>query len=236
MSEQPALQARDVHKSFVQGDREIMVLDGVQLTVQAGDTVAIIGASGSGKSTLMHLLAGLDVPDRGQVTIDGLSIGELSEQARGRLRNRELGFVYQFHHLLAEFTAGENVAMPCLVRGMARPEALARAREYLAAVGLAARCEHRPAALSGGERQRVAIARALVNGPRWVLADEPTGNLDENTAGQVFDLLLELNQRNGASLIIVTHNPQLLTSVDHCHELKGGKLLPLAPREPSPPR
>ena len=226
MSEAPLLHAHTLHKSFFQGDKEVVVLNGVDLQVQAGETVAIIGASGSGKSTLMHLIAGLDLPDQGEVIINGQSLQGLSDRSRGRLRNRSLGFVYQFHHLLAEFTAEENVAMPCLIRGTRRNEALQQARAALNEVGLAARFCHRPGELSGGERQRVAIARALVARPQWVLADEPTGNLDEHTARRVFELILELNQRNGTSLIMVTHNPGLLAAADHCWELKEGKLLP----------
>lgn len=227
MSESARLQARGLYKSFRQGGLDVDVLRGVDLSVQAGEKVAIIGASGSGKSTLMHLLAGLDVPDRGEVEIDGEAMSCRSEHARGLLRNRRLGFIYQFHHLLPEFTASENVAMPLLIRGMQRAEALAVAHEWLLRVSLSTRARHRPGELSGGERQRVAVARALITAPQWVLADEPTGNLDEVNSRKLFELILELNQLSNASLIIVTHDLKLLGGIDRRHELNGGVLRPL---------
>lgn len=212
-------------KHFQQGDTRVDVLNGVELVVEAGERLAIVGASGSGKTTLLQLLGGLDLPSSGQVTIMGQTVSKLSDAARGELRNKALGFVYQFHHLLPEFTALENVAMPLLIRRTPVDEAKSRARELLKRVGLESRVEHRPAQLSGGERQRTAVARALVTRPSVVLADEPTGNLDGNNARQVFDLMLELNRELGTALIIVTHAPELAAKLQRTLTLQDGRLV-----------
>ncbi len=223
----PVLEAIHLVKTFEDVGRKVEVLRGVELSIAPADRVAIIGASGSGKTTLLQLLGGLDEPSEGEVRVVGESMSRASDVDRGRLRNRALGFVYQFHHLLPEFTALENVAMPLLVRGAAPKEAAHEARSLLERVGLAERLDHRPGQLSGGERQRTAVARALVTRPAAVLADEPTGNLDRPTGMRVFDLLLELNAALGTSLIVVTHDPDLAKRMDRVLELKDGVLQPV---------
>jgi len=220
----PVLRARAVERRFQEGSTTLEVLRGLDLEVRAGERLGIIGVSGSGKTTLLQILGGLDRPDAGRVEIDGRDLHALSEQERGTLRNRTMGFVYQFHHLLAEFSALENVAMPLLVRRIEAAEAAARATGLLERVGLGARLRHRPHQLSGGERQRAAVARALVSSPRLVLADEPTGNLDGRNAEQVFGLLLELNRELGTSLVVVTHDTRLAARMDRVLELDNGIL------------
>ncbi len=221
----PVIRCTALNKSFQDGQNRVEVLNNVELAIMPGEQLAIVGASGSGKSTLLHILGSLDQPSRGEVEILGHKVQHLSEAARCRLRNETLGFIYQFHHLLAEFTALENVCMPLLMRRMTVKQATARAGEMLAKVGLAKRLHHRIGQLSGGERQRTAIARALVTQPRCILADEPTGNLDKQTAQQVYNVMLELNKEFGTSLVVVTHDMHLAEQMAKVSTMDNGCLL-----------
>jgi len=225
MTEPTILACDGVHKHFEEAGQRLEVLRGVELQVRAGETLAIIGASGSGKTTLLQILGGLDLPTRGTVRLMGLAFAELSDAARGDLRNRALGFVYQFHHLLPEFSALENVAMPLLVRRTSAADARREAQWFLDRVGLGQRLTHRPAQLSGGERQRAAVARALVTRPKLVLADEPTGNLDGRNAEGVLELMLELNRELGTSLVLVTHSSAIASRMQRVLTLQDGQLV-----------
>ena len=225
------IQAEALAKTYAEGKMHTPVFDGLELAVHAGETVAIVGASGAGKSTLLHLLGGLDTPTSGEVYVTGQKMSALSDGARGQLRNRALGFIYQFHHLLPEFTALEIVMMPVLLGGADVAIATQRAKALLGQVGLGHRIEHKPGELSGGERQRAAVARALVNQPACVLGDEPTGNLDEKTAATVFELMLELNRAQKTSLVLVTHDRRLASRLDRVLELHEGRLRELATSE-----
>jgi lipoprotein-releasing system ATP-binding protein len=225
MTEPSILACDGVHKHFEEAGQRLEVLRGVELQVRAGETLAIIGASGSGKTTLLQILGGLDLPTRGTVRLTGLAFAELSDAARGDLRNRALGFVYQFHHLLPEFSALENVAMPLLVRRTSVADARREAQWFLERVGLGQRLTHRPSQLSGGERQRAAVARALVTRPQLVLADEPTGNLDGRNAEGVLELMLELNRELGTSLVLVTHSSEIAARMQRVLTLQDGQLV-----------
>ena len=218
------IHCQNLSMTYSEGPLDVEVLKGINLQIEDADRIAIIGASGSGKSTLLHLLGGLDTPSNGSVWVDGQELSGLSDKKRGEIRNKYLGFVYQFHHLLPEFTAIENVAMPLLIRGVDKHQAESEAEKLLSQIGLAERLQHRPVELSGGERQRTAIARALVSKPQCVLADEPTGNLDQKTADAVFDMMLELNRHIDTALVMVTHDQNLAARMDKVYQLVDGEL------------
>ena len=228
MKNDPVIRCERLGKTYQEGTLRTPVFEYLALAVQPGETVAIVGASGAGKSTLLHMLGGLDTPTAGEVWVDGQQMSQLSDAGRGRLRNRALGFVYQFHHLLPEFTALENVCMPLLIGGVPVAEARKRSAALLERVGLGPRLQHKPGELSGGERQRCAVARALITRPACVLGDEPTGNLDEATAAQVYALMIELNREIGTSFVLVTHDRRLARKMDRTLELTRGALHPLA--------
>lgn len=219
------IKCENLSKVFIEGNLHVEVLKDISLAIEQGERVAIIGRSGAGKSTLLHLLGGLDLPTQGSVYIEGQDIAKLSDKKRGQLRNQHLGFIYQFHHLLPEFTALENVAMPLLIGGTSPAQSMQAAKELLTKVGLEHRIKHKPGELSGGERQRAAIARALVTKPKCVLADEPTGNLDRQTAVQIYELMLELNKELATSLILVTHDEELAARMDRQFTMSDGCLV-----------
>lgn len=224
MSQSGILRCQQLGMTYTEGPNDVEVLSDINLNIEKGERIAIIGASGSGKSTLLHLLGGLDLPSTGSVWVDGQELSRMADKKRGSIRNQYLGFVYQFHHLLPEFTAVENVAMPLLIRGEDSKLATRKASDLLEEIGLGHRLEHRPVELSGGERQRAAIARALVTEPNVVLADEPTGNLDEKTAQGVFDMMMSLNQRIGTALVMVTHDIKLANKMDKRFHLEQGRI------------